>query len=235
MRSALPPGAEAGDVHRRRGGHVLQMCLLQPSIAGLPQAADPDRLRDCPLDARPPGDGGLPLWAYRAPVLPMVLGAPAPPVARTPRIPLRGVAGLFLSISVFGGCSPEETSQRVYYDGELVPVRERVIGTIALEPQIVGSDTVRVGQPVGIRIRTSGNTCVVKGETQVTADELRAVIVPYDYPIDVPPRTLCQDLERIFHHVARVSFARLGTAELEVRGYDYQGRQVVHTRHVMVQ
>jgi hypothetical protein len=66
MRDPLPPRIQTSEADCCRGGHVLQVGLLQTAVAGVSEPTDPDRLRDRPFDAVwMRTNGALPPAEYR--------------------------------------------------------------------------------------------------------------------------------------------------------------------------
>lgn len=80
-------------------------------------------------------------------------------------------------------------------------------------------DTVAVGAPVEVAVRSYASGCVGPGETDVALTGLRAEVKPYDYYVTrLPENAACTDELRMFEHTATVRFATPGRATVRVRG-----------------
>lgn len=76
-------------------------------------------------------------------------------------------------------------------------------------------DTVQVGTPFEVSVRSYGGGCTRQGGTRVTANDFEALVEPFD----VTDRADACTLElKLFTHRASVSFAKAGTTTVRVRG-----------------
>lgn len=133
------------------------------------------------------------------------------------------------------GCSPSEATPGSR-GGEAAVIRTPVLASLHGGPESIRvPETVRAGQPFEVAFETDGNSCVEKGQPRVNAWHLRAVITAYDLFVETPPTTVCQDLQQVFHHTAKVVLHSPGRSIVEIHGYDNWMRPVVYSREVVVQ
>lgn len=76
-------------------------------------------------------------------------------------------------------------------------------------------DSVDLGQVFEVRVLTSGDGCVRKGDTRVQQQERRAWVTPYDIH---EHREVCTSIGNVFDHRANVRFSEPGVAHVIVRG-----------------
>lgn len=108
-------------------------------------------------------------------------------------------------------CSPvEPRSEQNLDDKEL-----GVIVFYADPVRINVPDTVRVGVPFEVSVRTYGNSCVAKDRTEVRTEGGRVQVRPYDLNAT---KTGCMDILMQFEHTAAVTFNQAGVREIEFRG-----------------
>ncbi len=100
--------------------------------------------------------------------------------------------------------------------------------------QITTPDTVAVGAPATIEVKTYGGGCVSKGETRVTVEGLLAVVEPLDSVITPSPEAACTDELRFFSHIVTVEFTERGTATLRVRGRRMPAGELLEADRIIV-
>lgn len=97
---------------------------------------------------------------------------------------------------------------------------EKRPGIIAFydDPVVVDvPDTVEVGAPFEVSVRTYGGGCIRKDGTEVEEDGLRIQIRPYDIHSGA---SICTAELRLFDHRVTVSFGRAGVGEIQVHGWE---------------
>lgn len=118
--------------------------------------------------------------------------------------------GLLAVAVLLAGCNPSTEP-----DPELFGDRVRVPGTLDIGDGPRISLTSR-GQSLSVSIGTYGPGCYRKGDTEVEADGLRAVVKPYNYA--PPPGSGCTRDLRLFEHTATIHFGQSGSARVVVHG-----------------
>jgi hypothetical protein len=107
------------------------------------------------------------------------------------------------------------------------PEETRVPGTIELysQPVVVSANyTVPLGQPIVVRVRTYGNGCVSRGDTEIQQQDLQATITPHDYQ---QRAQACPDILRTFEHEATLRFSRRGNATVVIRGNSLPANRII--------
>ena len=99
------------------------------------------------------------------------------------------------------------------------PDESRVPGMIehstSGHPFIEVPDSIGLGQVFQVRVLTTGNGCVRKGDTNVQLQDRRAWVTPYDIH---EHREFCTDIGNVFDHRANVRFTVPGIGHVIVRG-----------------
>jgi hypothetical protein len=104
------------------------------------------------------------------------------------------------------------------------PNTERRLGFLDYPVEVSVPDTVAVGTPATVSIKTFGNSCASKGETETTVTGMSALVLPYDYHRG----TNCLAIQISFWHRANIVFERSGTATVTFVGV---GRPDANTAH----
>jgi hypothetical protein len=118
--------------------------------------------------------------------------------------------------------------------------RERQLGVIRLGHQTVVVEipnAVTRNTDLSVTVSTFGNSCVDKGDTEVTTSGSSAEIRPFDIFVTHAPRNYsCADILRTHVHGATLRFSQAGLATVRVRGrIEPGGETMVVERQVTVQ
>ena len=127
---------------------------------------------------------------------------------------------LLIASLLLAACGAPQSANRPGGGAQNGPSK-RVFGTIAYYAQpvtITLSRMATVGEPVTVSVTTSGDGCIVRGETDVRQEGLRVEIRPYDY--NTSPGGVCDDMLRLHVHSQSVTFAAKGSAEIVVYGLE---------------
>ncbi len=117
------------------------------------------------------------------------------------RVGVVGKRSMLLALALLLGC-----------EGLLDPEGGRRIGVIAFysDPVAIHTpDTVQVGVPFEISVRTYGNGCLSEGPTKIKVRGLRVDVTPYDVHSGAE---VCTDILNMFPHKATLALPTPGLA-----------------------
>jgi hypothetical protein len=118
-----------------------------------------------------------------------------------------------LVLAVSAGC-------RLHTDNEVRRERQLALIEFYGDPVVLAiPDTVAVGSPFEVTVRTYGGGCIDPGDTEVSLTGQAATVRPYDvFVTDLPPNYVCNDDLRLYTHRATLRFDQRGPATVTVRG-----------------
>ncbi|MEM7734213.1 MAG: hypothetical protein AAF267_00320 [Deinococcota bacterium] len=99
--------------------------------------------------------------------------------------------------------------------------------------QIDLPEAVARGQDFEVKVTTYAHTCRERARTDVTIQDMTAVITPYDYEVTYPDGTICNPVISSFEHTATLRFDQVGTATITVRGYSDVQEQAIDVVHIV--
>jgi len=112
---------------------------------------------------------------------------------------------------------------------------DRRLGVIVFydDPVVITvPDTVFVGQPFSVSVRTYGNGCLSQGNTKVRTEGLSVDVTPYDIHNGTE---LCIDILNKFDHTASVTLTEPGTAEIRFHGKQLpENTRITEVREVVL-
>ena len=117
------------------------------------------------------------------------------------------------------------------------PKEERKIGVIAFysDPVVITvPDTVLLGDPFSVSVRTYGDGCVSEDGTEVESTSLSFQITPYDV-LTLGRGVICPAIVRHFDHTATLTATQSGTAQITFHGRQLPGElPISEIREVVV-
>ena len=118
-----------------------------------------------------------------------------------------------LVLAVSAGC-------RLLTDNEIRRERQLALIEFYGDPIVIEiPDTVAVGSPFEVTVRTYGGGCIDPGDTEVSVTGQAATVRPYDvFVTHLPPNYACTDDIRLYTHRATVRFDQAGPATVTVHG-----------------
>ena len=118
-----------------------------------------------------------------------------------------------LVLAVSAGC-------RLLTDNEIRRERQLALIEFYGDPIVLEiPDTVAVGSPFEVTVRTYGGGCIDPGDTELSVAGQAATVRPYDvFVTHLPPNYACTSDLRLYTHRAAVRFDQAGPATVTVHG-----------------
>jgi len=127
---------------------------------------------------------------------------------------------------------------RLFTDNDIRRERQLALIEFYGDPLVLQvPDTVAVGSPFEVTVRTYGGGCIDEGDTEVSVAGQAATVRPYDVFVTyLPPNYACTSDLKLYTHRALLRFEQVGPATVTVHGRVRPGdsavavHQTVHVR-----